>query len=136
MELTGFVNTYIRLKVDFDNAYGAQCVDLFRQYCVDVLGIDEHTGPVEGAADLWRNWQNLPVERKYFTRVASILKAEPGYVAIWDKTPTNQYGHVAIVLADMGNELLVIEQNGFSQKGAELKYRSKNYLLGYLERRK
>ncbi|MCQ2125108.1 MAG: CHAP domain-containing protein [Fibrobacter sp.] len=135
MELVNFVYTYLKLKVDYDHAYGAQCVDLFRQYCVDVLEIPEHTGAVEGAKDLWRNYQNLPIEKKYFIRVGPPTKAEPGYVAIWDKSPTNEYGHVAIVLADMGTQLLVIEQNGFTQKGVELKYRDKNYLLGYLERR-
>lgn len=136
MELVAFVNTYLRQKIDFDGAYGAQCVDLFRKYCVDVLDIQEHTGAVEGAADLWRNYQNLPKEKKYFSRTSSNTKAEPGYVAIWDRSPTNQYGHVAIVLADLGQILLVVEQNGFTLNGTELRYRSKNYLLGYLERRK
>ena len=32
MTLEEFVNKYIGRKVDFDGAYGAQCVDLFRQY--------------------------------------------------------------------------------------------------------
>lgn len=136
MDLTSFVNTYIKTKVDYDHAYGAQCVDLFRQYCVDVLDIPEHTGAVEGAKDLWRNYQNLPKEKKYFVRTASTIKADPGFVAIFDKSPTNTFGHVAIVLADLGQQLLVLEQNGFSQKGTEIKYRAKTYLLGYLERRK
>lgn len=135
MELLDFVKEYLGKKVDYDGVYGAQCVDLFRQYTEEVLNIPEHTGAVEGAADLWRNYQNLPIEKKYFTRIANLLHAEPGLVAVWDKTPNNTYGHVAIVLADMGTDLLVIEQNGFTQKGVELKYRSKLNLLGYLERR-
>lgn len=135
MELNAFANKYVGKLVDFDGAYGAQCVDLFRQYCVDVLDIKEHTGPVEGAADLWRNYFNLPIEKHYFSRYPANRTAEPGLVAVWDKTNTNKYGHVAIVLADLGKELLVLEQNGFTQKGVELKYREKLNLLGYLERK-
>lgn len=63
MNLIAFVNTYCRKKVDFDGAYGAQCVDLFRQYCKDVLGLP-HTGAVEGAKDLWLKYDNLPLEKK------------------------------------------------------------------------
>ena len=37
MKLDEFINKYINTKVDFDGAFGAQCVDLFRQYCKDVF---------------------------------------------------------------------------------------------------
>ncbi len=135
MELTFFVHKYIGKKVDYDGAYGAQCVDLFRQYAKDVLEIPEHTGAVDGAKDLWRKYMLLPKERLYFSRIPPQTTSEPGYVAIWDGTDANRYGHVAIVLADCGKDLLVLEQNGITQNGAELKYRSKLNLLGYLARR-
>ena len=47
MKLDEFVMKYVKTKVDFDKVYGAQCVDLFRQYCYDVLELP-HTGSVEG----------------------------------------------------------------------------------------
>ncbi len=47
MTLDEFVKKYLGKKVDYDGQYGAQCVDLFRQYCKDVLGIP-HTGGVIG----------------------------------------------------------------------------------------
>ena len=62
-----FINKYINTKVDFDNAFGAQCVDLFRQYCKDVLNIP-HTGAVEGAKDVFLNYDKLPLEQKYFKK--------------------------------------------------------------------
>ncbi|WP_252722587.1 hypothetical protein [Treponema phagedenis] len=37
MSLDEFVKKYLGKKVDYDGHYGAQCVDLFRQYCKDVL---------------------------------------------------------------------------------------------------
>ena len=48
MKIEEFINKYLNKIVDFDGAFGAQCVDVFRQYCKDVLEIP-HTGAVEGA---------------------------------------------------------------------------------------
>src|SRR5574344_661086 len=70
MKIDEFITKYSGKKVDFDGAYGAQCVDLFRQYCKDVLGLP-HTGAVEGAEGLWNNYDKLPVEQKYFERIDS-----------------------------------------------------------------
>ena len=47
-----FFVKYQRDMIDYDKAFGAQCVDVFRQYCKDVIGCP-HTGSVEGAKDLW-----------------------------------------------------------------------------------
>lgn len=130
MKLDDFVNTYIFKQVDFDGVYSSQCTDLFRQYCQDVLKIS-HTGSVEGAKDLYLNYDNLPLEKKYFTRFKKGVVT--GDVAIWDSTPTNPYGHVAIVIGNMpGRDLLVFEQDGFKNNGAKLKVRTIDNLLGYL----
>lgn len=130
MKINQFITKYLGKKVDFDGAYGAQCVDLFRQYCAEVLEIP-HTGGVEGAKDLWLNYDKMPLEQKYFDRVY----CEPlaGDVVIWNSSLTNKYGHVAIVIGNMaGKDLLVLEQNGFTQNGTEIKIRTIDNLLGYL----
>ena len=57
MKIEEFINKYLNKIVDFDGAFGAQCVDVFRQYCKDVLEIP-HTGAVEGAKDLFPSAQN------------------------------------------------------------------------------
>lgn len=133
MKLNDFITKYLGQKVDYDNKFGAQCVDLFRQYCNDVLEIP-HTGGVEGAKDLYLKYSSLPNEVKYFERVARGPLA--GDVAIWDATSSNIYGHVAIVVGNMaGKDLLVLEQNGFTQEGTVLKIRTVDNLLGYLRRR-
>ena len=137
MTLEEFVKKYNGKKVDFDNAYGAQCVDLFRQYAKECLGIKEHTGPCAtsgGAKDLFLDYDKMPVEKKYFTRSKS--KAyQPGDVLIWDRTEKNQYGHVAIFLAYLGNSVLVFQQNGITQAGAEIQVWTRDNLLGYLRKR-
>ena len=137
MTLEEFVKKYNGKKVDFDHAYGAQCVDLFRQYAKEGLGISEHTGSCVtsgGAKDLFLDYDKMPIEKKYFTR--SKGKAyQPGDVLVWDHTEKNQYGHVAIFLAYLGSGLLVFEQNGITQAGAEIQVRTRDNMLGYLRKR-
>lgn len=139
MTLIEFIEKYQGKKVDFDGAYGAQCVDLFRQYTKDVLGIREHTGPCQttgGALDLFVDYNIMPVEKKYFTRGTN-KNWKSGDILIWDKTPANKYGHVAILIAVSDNsKFLVFEQNGITQAGAEVKVRDRTGLLGYLRRKK
>ena len=97
MTLEEFIDKYDGKKVDFDGVYGAQCVDLFRQYTKDVLGIKEHTGPCQttgGAKDLYLDYDKMPVEKKYFYRSKQKNWVQ-GDILIWDSTPTNKYGHVA-----------------------------------------
>ena len=128
-----FMTRYCGKKVDFDGAYGAQCVDLFRQYCRDVLDIP-HTGAVEGAKDLYEKYSSLPLEKKYFTKRAKNTVPLYGTVAVWGGTEKNKYGHVAIVIAKIDNStLIVFEQNGILQDGAKLVRRDTKNLLGYLE---
>lgn len=134
MTLTGFVQKYNGKKVDFDGAFGAQCVDLFRQYNKDVYGLP-HTGVVEGAKDLFLGYEQLPVERRYY-EVVNKDEIIPGDVVVWDGTTTNEYGHVAIVLGNLDDNIIVFEQDGFAQDGAKISLRARANLLGALRRRK
>lgn len=63
MKLNDFINKNLNKKIDYDKVFGSQCVDVFRQYCEDVLNIP-HTGSVEGAKDLYLNYEKLPLEQK------------------------------------------------------------------------
>lgn len=128
-----FVMRYVGQKVDFDKVYGAQCVDLFRQYCYEVLELP-HTGSVEGAKDLWLNYDILPLEKLYFDKITK--GPTTGDVVVYGPTRTNKYGHVAIVLGNMpGRDLLLFEQDGFKQDGAKIVVRDVDNLLGYLRRK-
>jgi len=133
MTLNEFVKKYSGCKVDFDGAFGAQCVDLFRQYCKDVLEIG-HTGSVDGAKDLFLKYDVLAKEKKAFFRIKEQLGTyyKQGDVLVWNATKTNPYGHVAIFLFEMGGDVAVFEQNGLKQDGAKIALRSKENLLGAL----
>lgn len=128
MTLTQFIKKYQGLKVDFDKAFGAQCVDLYRQYCYDVYHIP-HTGAVEGAKDL------REIHGPYLKWIEDSATADysVGDVLVWGATPTNKYGHVAILVAIYNTKYFVVfEQDGFKQDGAKLVLRSREGLLGYL----
>lgn len=131
MKLWEFINKYLGTNVDYDGVYGFQCVDLFRQYCQDVWCVP-HLGGVEGAKDIWFNYEKMPNEMKY-----TIKTQEPkiGDVVIFDKSSTNKYGHIAIVVWIEKDELVVFEQDGFKQDGAKLVSRKYDNVLGYLTKR-
>lgn len=133
MNVWQFVQKHIKTKVDYDGAYGAQCVDLFRQYCADVLEIG-HTGAVVGAKDLVERYGSLPKEKESFALITDRYNVSQGDVAVWGAGGGNPYGHVAIVLEAFGGNLVVFEQDGFRQDGAKIAERSADGVIGYLRR--
>ena len=138
MTLEEFVNKYNGVKVDFDGVYGAQCVDLARQYWKEKEGIKEHTGACAttgGAKDLFLDYDKMPLEKKYFTRIKT-KSPRAGDTVIWDKTDKNEYGHVAICLGILGKDtIIVFEQDGFKKDGAKVNIRSKGNMLGVLRKK-
>ena len=127
MTLTQFIRTYLGQKVDFDGAFGAQCVDLYRRYCADVLGVPQSPA-VEGAKDIIAKPGALKV-----TTENSLADYTRGDVLIWGATKTNRYGHVAILVSVYNTKyFIVLEQDGFAQDGVKLAFRSRENLLGCL----
>lgn len=123
MTLKRFIVNNLGKKVDFDNKFGFQCVDLYRQYCKDVLGIPQ-TPAIEGAKDIWENHGSLKQSKDSFA---------VGDILIYDATPTNKYGHVCILVSLLDSDtFIVFEQNGFEQSGAKLTVRNTTNLLGSL----
>lgn len=132
--LDDFIKNYEFKQIDFDKAFGSQCVDVFRQYTKEVLGIKEHTGAVEGAKDLYLNFDKMKLMQKHFMKVYTPRK---GDIVIFNKTPTNKYGHVAIVIYATRKTLVVFEQNGFDQKkGSYITIRDFENVLGFLRGKK
>lgn len=136
MSFEEFIIKYNGKKVDFDGAYGSQCVDLFRLYNKEVWG-NPHTGAVDGAKDLVVNYERMPLEQRFLSIVPvnrDLVRA--GDVAVWNATELNKYGHVAIVVGLLGDEsLIVFEQDGFKQDGAKLNIRTDDNLLGFLRKK-
>jgi len=117
MTLQQFVDKYNGKLVDYDGAYGGQCVDLYRMYVKEVLGLAQ-TPLVVGAKDIWTN------ETKGFEKIANTPTGVPsvGDVMIWG-AKYGPYGHVAIVTSADVNRFTCFSQNDPS--GALCAY--KNY---------
>lgn len=137
MTVEEFVKKHNGKKVDYDGVFGAQCVDLFRQFSEECLGIPEHIGSCStsgGAKDLFLDYPKMPLEKKYFDRLRNKGNV-PGDILIWNSTEKNEFGHVAIYLGKLGNDFIVFEQDGFQQNGARINLRSKIGLLGFLRKK-
>ena len=127
MTLTQFVKQNLGSKVDFDGNFGSQCVDLYRQYCADVLCVPQSPA-VDGAKDIIDNPGTLKV-----TRDSALADYSRGDVLIWGATSSNKYGHVAILVEIYNTKyFIVLEQDGFKQDGVKLAFRSRENLLGCL----
>lgn len=127
MTLTQFIKKYLGTKVDFDGQFGAQCVDLYRQYVADVLGVPQSPA-IEGAKDIIEKPGSLSV-----TRDSALADYSRGDVLIWGASKTNKYGHVAILVSVYNTKyFIVLEQDGFKQDGVKLAFRSRENLLGCL----
>jgi hypothetical protein len=111
--------------IDMDGAFGAQCVDLANHY---------HTYAVGGASYVYGNGNQW-----YSAAPASLYSKIPGGtaakgdIACWGAFYGGGYGHVAIVLEDLGGSLKVMTQN---PGGAHVDTLSKQGLQGYLRPKK
>jgi len=97
MTLWQFIDKWIGKKLDWDNAWAGQCVDLFRYYCDEVLEIDQPAG-VWGAANFWTNFETDPVLIANFTKVENNADFTPleGDVMVWNFNAGGGFGHIAI----------------------------------------
>lgn len=93
--------------IDFDGAYAGQCVDLYRQYCKEVLAFPQ-SPPVRGAADIWDTYL-----KNCFTRYENTPTAVPqkGDVMLWNKNAGGGFGHVAVFISGDANKFKSFDQN-------------------------
>lgn len=130
MTLQAFFNKYTDRFVDFDGQFGAQCVDLYRQYCQEVLQVPQ-SPPVNGAADIWNNYL-----KGFFTQISNTPTGIPqlGDILIWSKK-LNGIGHVAIcVTADL-DTFTSFDQNWPLASACHFQQHTYKNLLGWLHKK-
>lgn len=115
---------------DFDGRYGGQCVDLFRMYNKEVLGIKTQPRGVVGAKDFWDNFESDKNLYQNFKKIKNTptLKFKKGDIVIWSGQ-YGTYGHIAICDEDSG----IWNFNAFSQNDpANSKCAVKTYKFKYV----
>lgn len=132
-----FVKKWNGRYLDFDNFAGAQCVDLMRFYCKEVLNVPQPK-PVGrlGAKALWDTYNP-----KYFDRFVNTPNAiaKKGDILIWNRfVPgiTGYAGHVAMF--DTGDLYKVIDfgQNWPTGTPCHLQKHSYRGIIGWLRAKK
>ena len=110
MTFSTFMEKYNGRYIDFDNFYGAQCMDLMHQYIVEVLGLsDGRILAAPSAKDVWNNFDNIH-GHEYFDKFNNDPLAVPqeGDIILWTNST---YGHVAIFVDGDVNTFRSFDQN-------------------------
>jgi hypothetical protein len=111
MNLKQFIEKYQNKSVDFDGAYSAQCVDLFNQYLVDVLKIENpiQMFPVMSAFQIYDRAEG----NELFLQVKNDPMAipRPGDIMIWGKSAKLPHGHVGIFISGDVMKFKSFDQN-------------------------
>src|SRR3972149_9463219 len=123
-----FFNKWNGKLLDYDGSFGGQCVDVYRQYCKEVLGVPQ-SPPVVGAADIWTSYLS-----EYFDRIANTPEGVPikGDILIWSKNAGGGFGHVSIASVGNTDTFTSFDQNW--PVGSLCHFQAHNYtnVLGWL----
>lgn len=129
--LTQFIEKYNDKYIDVDNAYGAQCWDLWSKYAQEVFGIPQvETNTTDGYARTVYTEKYLQSKKlqEVFERQGAMYTPVSGDVVFFDKCAYYTGSHVAIVVADRGSSVWCFSQNPNAARLMELPKKS---VLGY-----
>jgi len=134
ISLDEFIQKWKGKKADWDGAYAGQCVDLFRYYCDEVLGIKQPAG-VWGAVNFWTDFDTDPVLSSNFTKVPNRpdLVPKKGWVAVWDGSVGSGAGHIGIVADDKATKSTFNSfDSNWGSKTAQIVTHNYNNVYGFL----
>lgn len=111
-----FAHKYLDKPVDPDLFAGTQCVDMPKQFCMD-LGVTGNisTGGSGDALGYWKDTTEDLREQFHKVPIQEIGNIRAGDIVVWrDKATINgrRYGHVAVCFAVGDDWFTVIEQDG------------------------
>lgn len=103
-EAVAWIGAQVGKRLDYDGAYGAQCVDLIRMY-VMFLGTAQPPG-VTGAVNLWDvAWPSG------YAKIGPANKPQPGDIAIFSTELFAKYGHTSLVYRVETDGFTSLDQN-------------------------
>lgn len=129
MKLDDFIAKHEGKKIDFDGAFGGQCVDLYRAYLKEVLGIPQ-SPKIKGAYEIWDTF-----DKKYFTATKNTPAGVPsrGDIVIWNSKAGRGFGHVAVFLHGNVHKFTSLDQNWPTLSKVTLTEHTYSHVTGWLE---
>ncbi len=113
MDFNSFKNEWLGRKIDYDNVFQNQCVDLILQYVKEGYGIG--TGVRGNAINYWTEPSAALLTR--FQRVGG-NDALQGDIVVFNGLAGNPYGHIGIATGNRDSvNVEVLEQNGQTGNG-------------------
>jgi hypothetical protein len=106
MSLNDFIAKYNGHGLDFDGAYGFQCMDLMHGYITEVLGLP---GNVLAAPTAFQAYE---AGDDHFDRIPNTPEGipQPGDIMFWN-TSVGAAGHVAVFISGNANSFISFDQN-------------------------
>lgn len=116
-ESVEWLNQAPGIAMNPDGAYGLQCVDGADQYAQDLFGVPwrQTLGAVAGARQLMQTASTEYFEKVWNDPNNLSLIPQTGDIIIWNGSPINQWGHVAIVVSATQQGVTVVQQDGFAE---------------------
>ena len=137
MTFNTFIAKYGGHYVDWDHAYGYQCVDLMRQYVWDVIGLKPYIAiPSTGnAKDIYKNYHGTAFQKIPNTPLGI---PKDGDIIFWGFYPgvTGWAGHVAVVVGTGGsvNNFISFDQNWPTNSACHRQLHNYRGVLGWLRK--
>lgn len=132
MNIQDFINRNNGAALDYDGAYGAQCVDL-AQYWAKDLGTHTFTG---NAIDIINQGNDGDYITVYNNPTNYPL---PGDIVVWGSNDprigTGPYGHVDICVTADGNSLTTFDQNWVEVNAHVVSHHDYTGIIGWLHPR-
>lgn len=132
-----FLQTWTGKPCDFDKAFGYQCVDLMRQYLVDVYALPGYIIPALGSGGAKNIWTNS-VPPNVFVKIKNTPLGVPvqGDIVIWKWYPfvTSTAGHVAIFQEGNVNTFVSFDQDYPTGSMPHLQRHDYRGVLGWLHK--
>lgn len=133
MTIEEFVAKWTGKGIDFDGAYGDQCMDLMHQYCVEVLGLtDGRILAAPGAKDVFLNYSAI-FGNEHFDKIDNTPMGVPqkGDIMFWG-TGIGKYGHVALFEGGDASKFTSFDQNWNGHQYCETVPHTYTSVLGWL----
>ena len=132
-----FISKYLGKKIDYDNAYAGQCVDLYRQYIKEVLEFPQPVG-VKGAADFWTNYDKDVALKDFYEKIPNSPTGVPqkGDVMLWNRNAGGGFGHVSVFIEGDVNGFTSFDQNWPTLSVCTKTKHDYKYVYGWLRPKK